>query len=172
MSAAKFSFQMNETQISEGIASVKRRSASVRRDIHKMCVSVGFIWFKNRDAKTAARLATEIVNSIDYHAQAVADWFTGFYGFQWDAENKEFTYTRTTISEEDLKAAKATSFEEFSPPKPVKAMDILKELDRLISRADNRLKAPEEKRSDEDKVSPEEVDALRNAKHALEALRG
>lgn len=169
MGAVKFTFGMSFADIDAGITSIKGRSAKLRKEMHQMNVSVLAQWEKTGDVRQPLIYAAKIVNEMDYHSQAIADWFATYAGFVWDAKTKAFTATQNTITMDTVKAAKAESFEQLSPPKAVQPLNILAKLDALITSADKRLQASEDKRNPEDKVSLDDLKALRDARAVIAA---
>lgn len=172
MARFTFNYSMTYAQIDLGLAKVQSRSAAIVTDIHKMSCSVLAQWAEDGNAKNAATKAAQIVNGVDYHAQALANWFGLKAGFEWDAKEKTFTYTKTKITADEFQQAKAETFKDVSPPQEVKALDILARLNSVVSSGESRLKAKEDKRNDDDLVTPEELNVLKDAALKIEALRG
>jgi len=167
MSKLSYTYTMSADQIDKAVPALKKRDASLNTDWHKTCVSVLHNWATSGAANVAAKKATTIVQASGYRNQSIVKWFAHHAGFEWDG--KKFAYTRTKLANGDEDAptvfqnAKAEPFWKLDPPKSVKPVKLLDELERVLTRAKKRMGESEEKRSDEDAIKPEHV-------HKLEVL--
>lgn len=167
MSKLSYSYTMSLSQIDEAIPALEKRDKTLNSDWHKTCVSILHNWTESGAANVAAEKATNAVASSGYRNQSIVKWFALYAGFEWDG--KKFSYTRTKLATEDedaatvYQAAKAEPFYKLDPPKSVKPVKLLEELERVLTRAKKRMGESEDKRSDEDAINPEHV-------HSLEVL--
>lgn len=169
MSKLSYTYTMSLSQIDAAIPALKKRDAAINMDWHKTCVSILHNWAESGAANVAAEKATNVVASSGYRNQSIVKWFALHTGFEWDG--KKFAYTRTKLATADedaptvYQAAKAEPFWKLDPPKEVKPVKFLDELERVLTRAKKRMGESEDKRSEDDAINPEHV-------HALEVLLG
>lgn len=170
-----FSFNMSLDSIDRGVEVLQKRDKKTDNDWHMLACSVLRNWATSGAVNVAAEKATMIVNGAAYRNQALTDWFTVHAGFEWDATSKAFKYTRTKLEHDDVTAedafqsAKGEPFWKLSPPRVVKAFDLDTEIQKLIDKAKQRVKAAEDK--DEKKYSAEDKISIDRVK-ALEAALG
>lgn len=155
----KFSFTMDWDQIEEGSRILGKKSAALKLDVHKLCVSTLNKWQMTGDVSHAADTAAKIMNNVDPHfAVGIAKWFKVYAGFEINEDGETFTYTRTTISKEDVLKSKAQTFEQVSPPAKPKPLNLVAEIQKLVTKAGKHMEKPVEG----DEVQPEVYTALRN----------
>lgn len=137
-----YSFVMTDAQVEKAIPSLTKRTAALRADMHKVAVSILANWAKHGDVATAVRRASAMLTINDDYAQKVVNWFGLYAGFELDEENGGFVYddTRTTISADQVKAAKAETMFDLTPPKPVKPFNLPERIQSLINAAEKRRK--------------------------------
>lgn len=144
MTAIKYSFNMPYEAIDAGTKSVGTRSTKLREDIHKLCVSILVRWNDTGDAATAAAKATALLSAVDkYKAQAIVNWFSVYAGFSYDAEEKAFGYTATTIEMSVVKGQiffngddkPVEPYWKVTPPKDAKPFDLPGKLQNLLAQA-------------------------------------
>lgn len=136
----KYNTTMAMSDIDTAIGSLSSRSSKIKHDTHKICVSLAFRWNKDKDVTAIAGRATRMVKELDgYHAQALVNWFTHFFGFTWDTSEKVFTYTTTKFDDLPVREKGHTLTEkpyyEFSPAKEPTPYILLDKLDVLLSGA-------------------------------------
>lgn len=132
----KYNFAMTADDIERGMVSIKLRAASLRNHVHCIAVSILSEWAQSGAANVAAQRATKLLDSVDAsHKQKIVNWFAVFANFEFNAEEKAFKYTNTTITVDGVKAAKDKSaFDLTKDPAPV-AMDLIADLTKLIAKA-------------------------------------
>lgn len=153
MPQLSYSFDMSSAKIDEAIPALGNRAKSVKADIHKVAVSVLADWHRSGDASTATRRATDMLEVDKHYSQGLVNWFKQYAGFDYDTSSKSFSYTATKIAVEAVKAAKAETFEQLTPPRDPKPMDFLSELQRVINKAEKHMAES----VDGDKVDPDLV---------------
>lgn len=155
----KFNFTMSFEDIRKGSKSTGRRAKSVREDIHKLLVSVLYRWSETGDVTVPVQVAGEILADQDNHySQGIVNWFAVHAGFEYDPKEETFSYTKTTITVDEVKAAKEETFEDLTPPAKAKPFD-------LDARIKTLIKAAEAKRtkglSEDDNISSSHLAALK-----------
>lgn len=135
----KFTYTMSFEDIREGSKSTGRRAKKVREDIHKLLVSTLHQWSKTGDVTVPVAVAAEVLAEQDAHySQGIVNWFSVHAGFEYDAKEETFSYTKTTITEEEVLAAKAETFEELTPPKKAQPFNLDEKIKNLIKTAESR----------------------------------
>lgn len=156
MSAIKYSYAMSDDVVVKAIASIGNRSASIRKNMHHVAVSIMHNWAESGAANVARDRAQAMLDQCDpAFGQKIVNWFTVHAGFEFDAEEKSFSYTRTTTSPEQFQAAKAETMFELTKDADPKPMDLLKDLKRVLAKA-KKHRAD----GDTEKVPAETVSAL------------
>lgn len=164
--AIKYNMTMNQADIAKGIAGVGKDIKSAKKRAHCIMVSILFNWNKNGAANVAAQQATECLAQWDgYWAQPIVNWFGNFAGFEYDKEGKTFTYTETKISLEQVTAAKAKTFEQFTKPPVAKPWNLDVEIIKLIETASKRMALNKEG----DAINRDHLNALRELAHGFKA---
>lgn len=131
-----FSYTMNDDQIAKGLVSIGKRAASLREDVHKISVSILFRWHESRDARAAVERASALLGVVDgSHKQKIINWFSVYAGFSYDTDTNVFTYTNTTISEEQVKAAKAETAYKLTKDADPKPFDLPGKIQNLLKQA-------------------------------------
>ena len=131
-----FSFTMTDTQIEQGIPSIKKRAASIRADIHKVCVSILYRWNQSGDVRAASVRAASLLDAVDpSHAQKIVNWFSVYAGFEYQQEDKSFRYSDTTITEDRVKAAKAETAFDLTKDAEAKPFDLPGKIQNLLKQA-------------------------------------
>lgn len=159
--AAKFnfSFTMDWEQIEEGSLILGKKSAALKLDVHKLCVSTLNKWQTTGDVSHAADTAAKIMKNVDAHfAVGIAKWFNVYAGFQINDDGETFTYTKTTVTKEDVLKSKAQTFEQVSPPAKPKPLNLVAEIQKLVTKAGKHMEKPIEG----DEVDQDTYKALRN----------
>ena len=141
--AIKFTFNMSDNDVAKGIVSIGKRSASIRKDMHSVAVSVLWNWAQSGDVSTACRRASEMLeHSDDAFAQKIVNWFGVHAGFTLvdTDDGKAFGYDadRTTIDADGYQAAKAETMFALTPDTPPQPYDLRAQILNLIQRAENK----------------------------------
>lgn len=167
----KYSFAMNDAAISAGIKSIARRSKKLCEDTHKVATSILVAWATDGNANKAKQHANELLKSVDqYAAQAVINWFGVHAKFEWTKDDS-FRYTETTITVEQVQAAKAEPYWNLTPPATLKAFDLNEAIKALIKRAEDAQKkankaAQAGQEVPENHIEPAVLQALRDSLNA------
>lgn len=164
----KYSFTMSYEDVAKGAVLTGKRSATLKQDIHKMNVSILHQWMVHGDASHAARTAATLLAATDkYYSQPLVNWFKVHGGFDYDPKNEEqpFTYTKTKITADEVKAAKNETFEQLTPAPKAKPMNFLAELQKVIAKADKHLA----KSVEDDEVDAEQVFKVKQFLASLQA---
>lgn len=157
-----FSFTMKPEMIELGQKALQKRSAKTILDQHKINVSILHNWADNGAVNVAAQRAAMVIANCDpYYAQAIVNWYAVHAGFEWDAKEKSFTYTKTKLSAEEWQAAKGEDFKTLTPPSTPKAFNLDEKIKTLITAAENRMKAKAEKRHEDDDISMDHLQMLK-----------
>lgn len=136
----KYTNKMNDTDFAKGLKSLRSRAATYRSNVVSMAMSVLSRWKETGDAKTAASMATALVNAVDgAHAQKVLNWFEVKASFSWDNTEESFSYTATTITADAIKAAEGENVYDLTKDNKPKSIDLDKLLKSIVQRADKRL---------------------------------
>lgn len=155
----KFSFTMDWDAIEEGSKVLGKKSTAIKLDVHKLCVSTLNKWQLTGDASHAVSTAAKIMANVDAHyAVGISKWFQVYGGFIQNDDGETFTYTKTTITKEDVLKSKAQTFEQVSPPAKPKPLNLVAEIQKLITKAGKHMEKP----VDGDEVDQETYKALRN----------
>ena len=158
MPKTKFNYAMNDAEIEAGIKSIGTRTKDLREDTHKICVSVLKAWAKNNDASTAAGRASAILGVVDkYKAQAIVDWFSVYAGFEYDAGEEHFSYTKTKIEVETVQKAQEEPYWQLSPARPAKPFNLPDRIKNLVQAAQSKRKKGV---TDEDDIPQDMLEAL------------
>lgn len=135
----KYNYAMTDADIESGIASVGKRSKSLREDIHKLSVSILKAWATSGDAGAASKRASSLLEAADkYKAQAIVNWFAVYASFEYDNGEGSFSYTATTTTVENVQAAKEEPYWQLSPPKPAQPFNLMTKLNTLVDSAKKR----------------------------------
>lgn len=141
--AIKYTYTMSLEEIDKATASIQKRTASIRSDIHSVAVSIMHNWARSGAANVAVAKATALLASIDdnYH-QACVNWFGAHGGFVYNTKEKSFSYSpdKTTITPDEYQAARAETMFELTPPKAVQPYDLRAKVLALVASAEKRRK--------------------------------
>jgi len=138
--AITYSFTMDDASIDKATVSVGKRSASIRKDMHSVAVSILFQWGKTGDVASACRRANAALSLWDgAFAQKIVNWFGVHAGFELNDE-KVFVYNadKTTITADEFQAAKAETMFALTPDAAPVAYDLRKLVLDLIVKAENK----------------------------------
>lgn len=136
----KYNYQMTDADIVTGTKSVGTRTATLRKNIHQIMVSIVYRWAQSGDASAAAGRAAALLQEVDsYTAQAVINWFKAYGDLDYDKEEETFSYNGTTVSTDVFQAAKEEPYWKLTPPsKPQPAFDLNARLMQLVKSAQKK----------------------------------
>jgi len=138
--AIKYSFVMDDASIDKAVVSIGKRSASIRKDMHSVAVSILFQWGKTGDVAAACHRANGALSLWDdAFAQKIVNWFGVHAGFALNDEGVlEYSADQTTIDAKAFQAAKAETMFDLTPDNPPKAYDLRALVLDLIVKAENK----------------------------------
>lgn len=154
---------MTDDKIQKMIPSIKKRAASIRKDVIAVASAILHNWAESGAVNVAAQRAGELFDAVDdAHKTKVAKWFGDFAGFSFSTEEDSVavTYDQTKLSAKQFQAAVKMDLFKYSPD-DLSAFNLDAMIANLVARAEKRAAAVEGKRHEDDAIDLEKLAALK-----------
>ena len=165
-----------ENQIDSGIVSVARNAGKLQDQIHALGFAILRVWHEAEDTGKASVAAAARLNALQnaspYHSNSFSKWVAKYTPCVWNKDEKSWVAhaTKTTISKEVLKFAKAEPFYQLKPAPEAKPYDDIEAFLAYAESVEKKIKLAATK--DDVVVHPEFVNALRELRRKVTAMEG
>lgn len=149
------------------IVQIEKDGKTLRQKIHNAAVCIMKHWHDNpSEGAICAEKMTALSGVAGYHAKALGDWIQSSSPMKLSDENKAYyVHVDDKLMGKAFMHLRDTPFWEVSPPSQPQPMSIFEEIEKLIEKAQRRIKKPVEG----DEINPEVVRKLRSIKSEMQA---